>query len=115
MNVVGGKLLFDQNLSPRLATLLHDLFPDSSHVFWLHLDKSEDVEVWEYARQYGYVVVTKDADFSELSTLQGFPPKVIWLQIGNCTTSHVEGLLRSHFEDIRQLIESDSIGILSLL
>jgi len=71
------KLLFDQNLSPRLATRLQDLFPDSSHVFWLGLDQAEDVEVWGYARQNGYLLVTKDADFSELSTLQGFPPKVI--------------------------------------
>ncbi len=109
------KLLFDQNLSPRLATRLQELFPDSSHVFWLNLDQAEDVEVWEYARQNSYLVVTKDADFSELSTLQGFPPKVIWLQIGNCTTGRVESLLRLHYEDIEQLSESDSIGILSLL
>jgi predicted nuclease of predicted toxin-antitoxin system len=26
------KLLFDQNLSPRLARLLADIFPDSTHV-----------------------------------------------------------------------------------
>ena len=109
------KLFFDQNLSPRLATRLHDLYPDSSHVFWLNLGEAEAAEVWEYARQIDYLVVTKDADFSELSTLQGFPPKVIWLQIGNCTTEQVESLLRLHYEAIQQLIESDSIGILSLL
>ncbi len=109
------KLLFDQNLSPRLATRLQDLFPNSSHVFWVGLDQAEDVEVWEYARQNGYLVVTKDADFSELSTLQGFPPKVIWLQLGNCTTGQVERLLRLHYEAIRQLTESESIGILSLV
>jgi predicted nuclease of predicted toxin-antitoxin system len=45
------KLLFDQNLSPRLATRLQDLFPDSSHVFNLGLDQADDMEVWEYARQ----------------------------------------------------------------
>ncbi len=109
------KLLFDQNLSPRLATRLHDLFPDSSHVFRVNLDQADDTEVWEYARQNGYMVVTKDADFSELSTLQGFPPKVIWLQTGNCTTGQVESLLRLHYAAIEQLIDSDSIGILLLL
>ncbi len=75
----------------------------------------EDVEVWEYARQNGYLVVTKDADFGELSTLRGFPPKVIWLQLGNCTTGQVEHLLRLHYEAIRQLVESERIGILSLV
>ena len=33
------KLLFDHNLSPRLVHLLGDLFPDSSHVYWLGLDQ----------------------------------------------------------------------------
>ena len=79
------------------------------------MDQAEDVEVWEYARHNGYLVVTKDADFGELSTLQGFPPKVIWLQLGNCTTGQVERLLRLHYEAIQQLVESESIGILSLV
>ena len=107
-------LLFDQNLSPRLVERLADLFPESSHVSLLDLDTAEDGDVWEYARQNGYLVVTKDADFSELSTLRGFPPKVIWLQIGNCTTAQVERLLRLHYEAVRQLAESNSLGILSL-
>ncbi len=59
--------------------------------------------------------MTKDADFGELSTLRGFPPKVIWLRLGNCTTAQIEGLLRLHFESVRQLTESDDIDILSLL
>ena len=40
------KLLFDQNLSPRLVKLLADIFPDANHVFPLGLDESEDTEVW---------------------------------------------------------------------
>ena len=71
------KLLFDQNLSPRLVTRLADLFPDSDHVFMLGLDRSDETAVWDYARAQGFLLVTKDADFSELSTLRGFPPKVI--------------------------------------
>jgi predicted nuclease of predicted toxin-antitoxin system len=59
--------------------------------------------------------VTKDADFSELNTLHGFPPKVIWLQLGNCTTKQVENLLRRYYEAVKRLTESDSIGILSLV
>jgi len=109
------KLLFDQNLSPRLAARLSDIFPGSSHVYLLGLDRSSDETVWEYARAEGYLLVTKDADFSELSILRGFPPKVIWLRLGNCTTEQIESLLRLHFEAIRHLTESDTIGILSLL
>ncbi len=71
------KLLRDQNLSPRLVRRLADLYPNSSHIMEVGLDRSLDKEVWNYARQHEYIIVTKDVDFSELSLVQGFPPKVI--------------------------------------
>jgi predicted nuclease of predicted toxin-antitoxin system len=108
------KLLFDQNLSPRLVQRLADIFPGSSHVFLLALDQADDLEVWAYAREHDYVVVTKDADFGELSTLHGFPPQVVWLRVGNCTTNHIEQLLREHQESIERLAQESTIGILSI-
>jgi predicted nuclease of predicted toxin-antitoxin system len=77
------KLLFDQNLSPRLANRLADIFPGSSHVFLPGLGQAEDTEVWRYARDKGFVIVTKDADFGERSTLHGFPPQLAWYR---CST-----------------------------
>lgn len=108
------KLLFDQNLSPRLAARLAGIFPGSSHVFWLGLDRAADEAVWEYARAEGYLLVTKDADFSELSTLRGFPPKIIWLRLGNCTAGQIEALLRRHYDAVQNLADNDAIGILTL-
>ena len=64
-------LLFDQNLSPRLINLLADIYPASAHVDGIGLPSAPDREVWDYARQHDYIVVTKDADFSELSLLLG--------------------------------------------
>ena len=109
------KLIFDQNLSPRLVTLLDDLFPDSSHVHTLGLERSSDWELWSYARDSGLTVVTKDADMSDLSTLHGFPPKLIWIQLGNCTTSEIERLLRSNFDAISQMHSDPDTGIISLM
>src|SRR5438876_11853307 len=94
------KLLFDENLSPRLCTRLADLFPDSVHVMSVGLDQASDVEVLVYARDNGFVIVSKDSDFNDLVILRGFPPKVLWLQIGNCTTKQIEDLLRNHHEAI---------------
>ena len=108
------KLLFDQNLPPRLVNLLSDLFPNSSHVYHLGLDRVSDDELWHYARDNAFVLVTKDADFSDMSALKGFPPKVIWIRIGNCTTVQIEALLRSHFADIEEMKENPQSGILSL-
>jgi predicted nuclease of predicted toxin-antitoxin system len=94
------KLLFDHNLSPRLVNRLIDIYPNSNHIFNLGLDTVEDSFVWQYARDRKFIIVTKDSDFSELSLLKGFPPKVIWIRIGNCTTNDVELLIRSHLKEI---------------
>lgn len=59
------KLLFDQNLSPRLPQVLADLYPESSHVSFHALDQASDYAVWEFARQEGFTLVSKDTDFND--------------------------------------------------
>jgi predicted nuclease of predicted toxin-antitoxin system len=71
------KLLFDHNLSPRLVKRLADLYPDSTHLHLLGLDRADDAAVWDLARREGFLIVTKDADFSDICMMRGFPPKVI--------------------------------------
>lgn len=108
------KLLFDHNLSPRLVNCLADLYPDSNHLFNLNLDTAEDSFVWEYARNNDFVIITKDSDFSELSLLRGFPPKVIWIRIGNCTTKDIESLILSNTKEIDNFHRESKLGILIL-
>jgi predicted nuclease of predicted toxin-antitoxin system len=74
------KLLFDENLSSRLAGALADQFPDSSHVNLVGLASATDQEIWTYARRHGFTVISKDDDFRSLSLVNGAPPKVIWLR-----------------------------------
>ena len=109
------KLLFDQNLSPHLVGRLTDLYPDSNHVYPLGLDRVPDHEVREYARREGFLLVTKDADFSDLCVLRGFPPKVIWIRRGNCSTATIEQILRRHYDDIKALDADPILGVLTLL
>ena len=45
------KLLFDQNLAPRLVRSLSDLHPDSVHVRDVGLTTADDAAVWEYAKR----------------------------------------------------------------
>jgi len=108
------KLLFDQNTSPDLVEALADLFPGSEHVFHLQLHESDDVVVWEFARQHDFIVVSKDADFSELSMQLGYPPKLLWLRIGNCRTREIEQLIRASVRFIEELAADGDRGILSL-
>jgi predicted nuclease of predicted toxin-antitoxin system len=108
------KLLFDQNLSCRLISRLADVYPEASHASLVGLDRASDDAVWAYARANGYTIVTKDSDFNERSVLRGFPPKVIWLRLGNCATGRVEATLRRHQADIQAFIEDAILGVLEL-
>ena len=77
------KLLLDENLSRRLVPFLQFNYPGSSQVVLLGMESATDKEVWQKARDEGYVIVTRDADFQELSLVWGQPPKVIRLKTPN--------------------------------
>lgn len=94
------KILFDQNLSPKLAIAFGDLFPGSTHVIDLALDDSDDWEVWNHAAANDFVLASKDTDFRDRSLVQGHPPKVILVTTGNCPTATVEKLFRGQHVDI---------------
>jgi len=102
------KLLFDQNLSPRLTRLLDDIYANSVHVREVGLRDASDLEIWEYAKAYGYAIVSKDSDFQQRSLLLGAPPKFIWLRVGNCTVKRTEELLRSYSAAIHTFDLDDS-------
>jgi predicted nuclease of predicted toxin-antitoxin system len=108
------KLLFDQNLSYKLAPCLADLFPDSPHVRDVDLQEADDLTVWESAKQHGFMIVSKDSDFHQRSFVFGFPPKVIWVQLGNCTTADIEQAIRKEFEAIKAFYEDTEAAFLVL-
>lgn len=58
------KLLFDQNLSYKLVNRLADVFPKLDHVRNFDLGDADDAAIWEFARQNGYTIVSKDEDFA---------------------------------------------------
>ena len=108
------KLLFDHHLSPTLVERLADVFPDSEHVWNVKLHDVPDETVWLYAREHDFTVVSKDADFSEISMQLGYPPKLIWLKIKNWSTDQVEALIRSGYSRVIELPAATDRGILVL-
>jgi predicted nuclease of predicted toxin-antitoxin system len=97
------KLLFDENLSPKLPRSLVTLFPDSAHVRECGLLGFPDEDVWEYARANDFTIVSKDSDFQQRSLLYGQPPKSVWLRTGNCTRQQLVQLITIHEQEIRAL------------
>ena len=96
------KLLFDQNLSPRLVKDLDSEFPDSAHVRDLGMTRATDREIWEYAREHRFTIVSKDNDFQQMSFLYGAPPKVVWIQRGNCSVQETVKILRSNSTQVQE-------------
>jgi predicted nuclease of predicted toxin-antitoxin system len=107
------KLLFDQNLSPKLAGIFAKQFEGSKHIQELNLEEADDSFVWEYARKGEFTIVTKDNDFNNFVAFWGFPPKVIWIRRGNCSTSDIKELLNSNIEMIKSFILDSTNGILT--
>ena len=108
------KLLLDQNLSSRLVGRLATLFPESTHVRDVGLERADDSTVWEYAAEHGFTIVSKDSDFHQRALVFGHPPKVIWIRLGNCTTRDVEELLRRRAPEIGQFGEDPEAAFLAL-
>jgi len=71
------KLLLDENVSPKLVGLLEAEFPESAHVYDVGLRGAPDRRIWEYARENGFTIVSKDDDFRQRSFVHGAPPKVV--------------------------------------
>jgi len=108
------KLLFDQNLAPRLARDLADIFPDSAHVRDLGMTRSPDRVIWDHAKEEGFVVVSKDNDFQQMSFVFGPPPKVIWIRRGNCSVEETERILRSSSARIHEF-DGDQVAAYLIL
>jgi len=108
------KLLFDENLSFRLAYALQGIYPHSTHVRDVGLLGAEDKRIWTYAIQQGFILVSKDTDFYQRSLLYGAPPKVIWLRVGNAPTSRIITLLRERHVMVRHFTEDSEASFLPL-
>lgn len=108
------KLLFDQNLSHRLTEAVRNIFPGSIHVKDAGLDNTPDTMIWEYAKKEGFTIISKDSDFHQRSFLYGHPPKVIWIQKGNCTTDTISKIILNSISHIQKFDENPDSSFLIL-
>ena len=108
------KLLFDHNLSPRLVMLLGEELAGSTHVYSLGMDRDSDISIWDYAKERGYTIITKDKDFLQRSLLLGHPPKIIHLRIGNCSVKDAEKLILRYVDHMREFQSNTSKSYLLL-
>jgi len=108
------KLHFDANLSPALVARLNSEYPDSTHVRDVGLRVGSDAQIWEYAKANQLAIVSKDVDFRERSFVEGFPPKVIWLDVGNAGTTHIATLLQKEQPRVEDFGKSTDTSVIIL-
>lgn len=108
------KLLFDQNISHRIVSLLQGKFAGSVQVRQVGLENVTDNQIFEFAKTNHYSIVTFDSDFVDLSVLKGTPPKIIWLRKGNLSTKSVFETLEKNSLMIENFLEMDDAMILEI-
>ncbi len=104
------KLLFDQNISHRILYLLPEQFSGSTSLKKEGLINSSDRDVWQFAKNFNFVIVTQDSDFNNLNLLLGFPPKIIWIRAGNVKTKVLVDILSQRYDEIKSFINDEEYG-----
>lgn len=89
-------------------------FPQSVHVRDIGLMRASDDEIWRYARDRGFVIVTLDSDFYDLSVLRGYPPRVIWLRSRNTSTDAIIEIFRRQTATIHDFLSDSEVACLVL-
>jgi predicted nuclease of predicted toxin-antitoxin system len=101
-------------LPRKLVVGLGELYPGSAHVADFDLLACPDREVWAFAQREGFIVVSTDADFYELATTLGPPPKVVWLRRWAHPTRDAEFVLRRDAIRLSEFAADADLGILVL-
>ena len=109
------KLLLDANISWKLVNGLKPIFGECSHVDLIGINvPAEDIDIWSYAKNNNYIIITKDTDFVDLLELNGFPPKVVLLRTGNNRSQALMELLVK-IKPLIEDLEKNNYGLLEIV
>jgi predicted nuclease of predicted toxin-antitoxin system len=109
------KILLDANISWKLTKTLSPIFGECLHVDNIDITiPAQDVDIWNYAKENEFIIITKDNDFVDLLEVKGYPPKIVLLKTGNNSSNALVQLLINSKELIQELNEND-YGLLELI
>ena len=97
-----------------MVPYLEPVYPGTSHVFLLGMQRRADSEIWRYAQYHGFTLATKNNDMIDLCVLRGAPPKVLWLRVGNCSTELIQKVFINNEDRIRRFGREEASVVLSL-
>ena len=110
------KLLLDANISWRLCSFIKEHFCESIHVNKTELTPpAKDSDIWKFAKERGYTIMTQDTDFLNFLDTKGYPPKVVLLKTGNITRKQMEEILLKAKKSILDLHSIEEYGLLEIM
>jgi len=93
--------LIDANL-PYYIGIWHN----RNYVYVQDIDPAwSDTEIWHYALTHNFVIVTKDADFSDRVLLSESPPRVVHIRVGNLRLKEFRNTIINLWPRVEDLIE----------
>lgn len=101
------KLIIDAQISPSIASWINRTFNDiqAISVHSVALQFAEDSEIYAYAKENGYVIMSKDDDFLNQLEKHGSPPALIWVTSGNTSNARMREILTTTLSKVKKLIE----------
>jgi len=109
------KILLDANISYKLVNKLKPIFGECDHVDLIGLNvPAQDIDIWKYAKDNEFIIITKDEDFMNLLEIKGFPPKIVLLRTGNSSSKALFELLEKMKPTIEDL-EKSEYGLLEIV
>ncbi len=79
------------------------------------MENSTDKQIWEYAKENDFIIVTFDGAFYDFSLVWGHPPKIVWLRTFNQTTKNIEDILRKYFVSIEEFNQDSELACLEII
>jgi predicted nuclease of predicted toxin-antitoxin system len=104
--------LIDNQLPIALARFIAGSNLECLHVRDVELDRADDQTIWVYAKDRGYVIVTKDEDFQAMANKQGtIPPQVVWVRLGNCRKDVLIAAFGKLLHSLKEELASEALVV----
>lgn len=105
------KFLPDANLPPGLAAWRREHNHEAIHTNDQPGLALDDRAIFQFARQKGFIIVTKDEDFATLATLGDKPAAVVCIHLGNATNAKLRNWLEPLLSEIVQRLAAGETHI----
>ena len=100
------KIWLDAHIPPGLRVWLSENFDiEAIPLRELELREAKDIDIYRRAASEGAIIMSKDSDYAELSSVFGPPPQIMLLTCGNTSNAELREILSHTLEDALRLID----------